>query len=130
MFKLQIVHRFVLAPLLLGALASPCLAQSRGGNDCFLARNVSNFSSPDASTVYLRVGANQFWKLDLMENCLRLTRRGHIGIRANGASPWICRPIQATITNRTPGATRRCSVTGMRRLTPDEVAAIPSGLRP
>lgn len=124
------VRRFALALFLLSPLASPALAQAAGRNECILSSNVQSFNAPDNSTVYLRVGVNEIWKLGLMNNCLELPWRLNIGLKTTGTGPWICRPIQATIINSGAGIPHRCPVISMHRLTADEVAALPKGVKP
>jgi hypothetical protein len=126
------VSPLALIPLLLTALAGPSLAQGSGRHDnqCLLATNVVNFSAPDDHTVYLRAGVNEIWKLTLMNSCLELPWRLNIGLKATGTSPWICQPVEATIINHGAGIPHRCPVISMHRLTPDEVAALPKGVKP
>lgn len=132
MFKSPMVRCLALAPLVLGAAAGPALAQGSGrtDNSCILSSNVQNFSAPDSSTVYLRVGVNQIWRLGLMNDCLELPWRLDIGLKTTGTGPWICAPIQATIINHGAGVPHRCPVISMHRLTPEEVAALPKGVKP
>lgn len=132
MFQSPTARCLSLVSLLLGALASPALAQGSGRHDnqCILSTMVQNFNAPDNQTVYLRVGVNEIWKLGLMNNCLELPWRLNIGLKTTGISPWICQPVEATIINHGAGIPHRCPVISMHRLTPDEVAALPKGTRP
>lgn len=119
------------AVLAAGSLAAPAEAQGAHRNaQCFLSSNVQNFSAPNSRTVYIRVGVDEIWRLDLMSECLDLPFRQHLGFERTGGDPWICQPIQATIVSREAGIPQRCPVTAMHRLTPDEVAALPKALRP
>ena len=123
-----------LRALILSATLSACgagvtQAQPNGGQ-CLLSTNVENFSAPDTHTVYLRVGANQIWRLDLMNDCLELPNRLNIGLQATGGDPWICKPIQATIMNQGVAVPHRCPVRALHLLTPAQVAALPKRDRP
>jgi hypothetical protein len=117
--------------LLFATAAAPAFAQGskQHGDQCFLSSNVNNFSAPDDHTVYLRVGVNEIWKLGLMNDCLELPWRLSIGLQATPGDPWICHPIDATIISRGAGP-HRCPVISMHHLTPDEVAALPKGVKP
>ena len=102
----------------------------RASSQCFLSRNVENFSAPDNRTVFIRVGVNEIWRLSLMNDCLDLPFRQNLGFESAGGDPWICSPIQATVVTRAGGIPHRCPVSAMRHLTPDEAASLPKGVRP
>ena len=99
---------------------------SKQDNQCFYRRNINGFSAPNDRTLYIRVGVHDIFRLDLMSDCTGLTFREDIGISDEpGGDPFICSPLQATITYREGGIRDRCPVTAMHRLTPEEIAAIP-----
>jgi hypothetical protein len=105
-------------------------AAAAAGSDCFLQRNISNFSAPDDRTVYVRVGVKDIWRLDLMTSCTGLTFRNSFALQGSPTGPWICHPLDATVIIRNTGITQRCPVTAIHHLTPDEAAALPKKLRP
>ena len=85
----------------------------------------------------LLVGSNQrdeslfdIYRLDLMTDCPELSFRQRIQFTHVGGSSSICSPIDLTIQFRQAGARRLCPVSDMRKLRPDEVAALPKRLRP
>jgi Family of unknown function (DUF6491) len=125
-------RRLILVPLLLAAMAGPSLAEGSGRHDnqCLLSTNVVSFNAPDDHTVYLRASVNEIWKLGLINNCLELPWRLNISLRKTGTGPWICQPVEATIINHGAGIAHRCPVVSMHRLTPEEVAALPKGVKP
>lgn len=92
---------------------------------CIARRNINGFSAPDDRTVYIRAGVNQYFRLDLMNDCLNLSFRQSIGFDNRPNRNWICTPLEATIVYRGNGIRQRCPVKAMRKLTPDEVAAVP-----
>ena len=110
--------------------AGSSLAAGRHDNRCILSTMVESFNAPDTQTVYLRVGVNEFWKLGLQNNCLELPYRLNVGLKVTGTSPWICSPVEATIINHGAGIPHQCPVISMHRLTRDEAAALPKGVRP
>jgi hypothetical protein len=100
---------------------------------CFWIRNIWNFAANDTRTLYLRVGGNQVWALSLFANCLQLDWVHHVGIRNRGAGSNICEGVNPGIdvVIRDVGIGRQsCPVTAVRKLTPDEVAALPPLARP
>ncbi len=124
----------LLAPALCGAalwIAAPAASGANAHDACFARSEVESFSAPDDHTVYLRVGVNQDYRLDLMTNCLDLTFREGIGLEDQPASAFICSPLEATVVYRAAGGIRqRCPVTAIHKLTPQEVAALPRKDRP
>jgi hypothetical protein len=67
--------------------------------------------------------------MQLMGPCPDIDWSERIGIQATG-SGWICSGIDATIIAPSPIGPRRCPVTAITELTPQEVAALPPGQRP
>ncbi|HEY1426654.1 MAG TPA: DUF6491 family protein [Caulobacteraceae bacterium] len=100
---------------------------------CFWIRDVNNFAAVDTTTLYVRVGVSQVWRLNLFADCFNLDWVHGIGLRNRGAGGSVCE-------GRTPGlevvvrdvavGRQRCPVTDVRRLTPAEIAALPKGARP
>jgi hypothetical protein len=119
------------AAAVVGLSAAPAAAQPGARQDqCFLSSNINGFHAPDDHTVYIRVGVNDIYRLDLMGHCADLTFRQGFGLESTPGDPWICQPIQAEIVYRETGIPMRCPVTGIHRLTPAELAALPKGDRP
>ena len=106
--------------------SQPAPATSKRDNQCFYRRNINGFNAPDERTLYIRVGVNEVWRLDLMNDCTGLTFRQDIGISDEPAGDaFICSPLQATVTYREGGIRERCPVTALRRLTPEEISVLP-----
>ncbi len=120
--------RISLAAVLFMAATTPVAAAA--ANACFARHEVNGFSAPDDHTVYLRVGVSQIYRLDLMGDCIDLSFRQAIGLEDRPASAWICSPLDATIVYRATGIPERCPVKGLRRLTPEEIKALPKRDRP
>jgi len=128
-----------LAIALLGAAmaVTPTLPQAQppspprsdaGARQCFYANDINNYTTEGERTVYLRVGVREIFRLDLMTDCPELGFRQDIEFRHVGGSS--SSPIDLTIQFHQPGARRLCAVSDMRKLSPDEVAALPRRLRP
>ncbi len=100
---------------------------------CFWVRNADGFAANDTTTLYLRVGMNQVWELKLFSNCLNLDWVHHLGIRSRGAGSNVCEgtnPGIDVVVRDVAVGRQSCPVTGVRKLTPDEVAALPKNARP
>jgi hypothetical protein len=114
--------------LIAGAAAASTAAAA--GRDCFLQRNINNFAAPDNRTLYVRVGARDVYRLDLMTNCVGLTFRNGITLKGSPTGGWICNPIDATVILRRPGMNQRCPVSAIHHLAPAEILALPKRARP
>jgi hypothetical protein len=113
---------------LMGAALSfaPAALAAASRDTCFARSEVESFSAPSDHTVYLWVGVNRIYRLDLMTSCLDLTFRQGIGLEDQPAGAFVCSPLEATIVYRAAGGIRqRCPVKAIHQLTPAEVAATP-----
>ena len=136
MKRLATLATLATAAALLAGLCVSAAAQSppKQHPACFWERSIRNYAANDTSRVYLRVGGNQVFELTLFANCLKLNWVHRLGIRSRGASSNICEGRNPGIDivvhdSGIPGG-RRCPVTGVRSLTPEEVAALPPLARP
>ena len=129
----------VLAGLLAAGAASSADTQSNkaersdaGGNptrSCFFARNISSWAPQDDTTVNLRVNVNDYYQLKLLGPCNDLNWDQAIGLEHRGTS-WICDGLDAVIVTSGRSGPRRCPATSVRKLTPEEVAALPKKAKP
>ena len=93
--------------------------------ECFFPRNVTSFSAPDDHTVYLRVGASSYYKLDLAGICHNLTFAQGVELQSYRGAVAICSPLDAQVIVRLSGAfPDRCPMLSMHKLSPPEVAAL------
>jgi hypothetical protein len=100
-------------------------SQSHSGNQCFYTRNINGFRAPNDHTLYVRVGVNEIYRLDLMTDCTGLTFRQGIGLQSTPGDPWICSAIQATVVYRDTSIRNICPVNSIHKLSPGEVASLP-----
>ena len=118
----------------LGALTATPLAKaepSKGDSarQCFYERNINNFTVPGNRLVYIRVGVADVYRLDLMTDCPEITFRQDLGF-SRSASGNICSAVDMQIRFQQNGVRRICQVSDLRKLSPDEVAALPKRDRP
>lgn len=126
--------RHIAAIALLAAAASPALAAdpakaAPAKRQCFLASNVTNYSAVDERTVNVRVGVNDVYELKLFSRCPDIDWSHKIGLISRGGS-WICDGFDATIIVDSTIGPQRCTVDKVRKLTPDEVAALAPKAKP
>ncbi len=121
--------------LLLAAAAAPLCANAAdkpAKDQCFWSRNVTSFAAPDDHTVYVKVNMRDVYRLDLMISCPEVDWNQRVGLEStHGAGGSICGPLDAQIISRATGiGAQRCPVKAMRKLTPDEIAALPKRAKP
>lgn len=124
--------------LVLVATGPACAADSKGtggtggsaGRQCFYARNVNGFAAQSDRIVNVRVGVRDVYQFELFAPCPDVRWNQALGLQTRGGSNFICSGLDAEIISRTPIGPQRCPVTNIRKLTPEEVAALPRGARP
>ena len=124
----------VLAALSLGACVAtmPPAPVTQASAECFSSTEWNGWSSPADDVIYLRVRNNDFYRVDLVPGSgRRLDSGGQFIISETRGSGRICTAndldlaMADTLGFRTPLFPRT-----LRKLTPEEVAALPPGDRP
>jgi hypothetical protein len=101
------------------AEAQPAPSQT---NTCFQASQIENTRVVGAHTLYIRTSARTFYRMDFANDC-DSESNGPLIVHPVDNSGQICSAIGVDISVRETG--QRCIATGLARLSPDEVAAIP-----
>ena len=102
-------------------------AQTR---DCFYVGTIRGFSAVDDETVNLRVGGrNDIVQIKLFAPSNDLKFANGVALISRGGS-FICSKLDATLVVPGPAGPQRYPVTSIRRLTAQEVAALPAKQRP
>ena len=97
---------------------------------CFYTRNVTSFAAPDDRTLYVRVGVRDVYKFDMFGPCPDIDWNQRVALVSRYSS-WICNSMDAEVISHATGlGPQRCPVSHMRKLTPEEVAALPRRARP
>jgi Family of unknown function (DUF6491) len=115
-----------------GLPAAAVAAADAPAKSCFWTRDVRNFQSIDNRIVYIRVGSRDIWELQLRASCLNATWSRGVTLRSRGSSS-VCEGTShwlEIVSTRSGGPNRRCTVSAVRKLTTDEVTALPGGARP
>ena len=130
----------VMIPSLLAACAptsgdaGPSGSGARAERQCFNVSQVDNFRQGRISEVYLKVGRNDVYRLDAAGGCNDLDFANRLAILPDGAGlsgSRLCTDDWARLV--VPGSTTPASVCRVRiskRLTAEEVAALPAAYRP
>lgn len=122
----------VVLALLLPASAAAAKEQNPA-RDCFISSAWRGWSAPQgADALYLRVNANDIYRVDLTPGT-RVHRYGsdYLVNQVRGSS-WICSALDLdlALVDYSGGFRRGIVATNLRRLTPQEAAAIPREDRP
>lgn len=98
---------------------------------CFWIRSVDSFRSVENRTVYVRANMHDVYELKLFAPCLDVDWTHNIGLRSRGSSS-VCEGTgnAVEIVVRSTAHHQRCQVSNIRKLTSDEVAALPPAARP
>jgi hypothetical protein len=123
--------------LIAGVLAATTLAAAlpagaQPGRSCFFATQWYGWKAPDDHTVYLNVGNNRVFKVDLAGACPALTT-GDAKIVSidRGSDGIICSPLDLDLhVSLGDHILTACIVHGLSELTPDQISAIPKNQRP
>jgi hypothetical protein len=124
-----------LAALALALAAGAAHADTPGkasGRDCFLSNNWRNWTvSPSGDTLYLRVNVNDVFQVDLTPHSNVRKYPGSFLVNRVRGSNWICSALDLDLTlSNSTGMRQPIIARSLRRLTPQEVAALPRRLRP
>ena len=114
------------------APAAPAQPHADSRNDsCFRLSMLSNWRPDGDRRIYLRVGVNTFYRVDLAARCTSLPYEGnHLVISPTPGSDMICRPLDLDLKVSENGVREPCFVKSITRLTPEEAAAIPRKAKP
>jgi hypothetical protein len=98
---------------------------------CFLANEVDSYTPGPDGFVNVRVGHDRWFGLHLSSDCPSMDWLMQIAIRPRDSN-WLCEDQGSYLIAPDPaGLNRSCYVSGIRRLTPDEVALLrPAMARP
>lgn len=98
---------------------------------CFFPRDARSFRAPDADTLYVGVRRDEVFELDATGFCQDIDFANQIAIVSrNGVSRLCTGDFADLVVPSLAEGSARCNVRVVRRLTPEEEAALPSRDRP
>lgn len=112
------------------------MADASGGGgqtprQCFDSDRLTNFTVDDTHTVYVEAANRDVYELQIAGGCNQLDSAFGLQITpSTGGSSRLCIGEAANIRAGTTGTTGPCRARVSRMLTPEQVAALPSRLRP
>jgi hypothetical protein len=108
------------------ALALPAQAGEPNGF-CINVRTLGNHTTDGSHTLYFDDGRRSVYRATMHNNCFSgTTSSDPIVLRDRPSTGRICTPLDLDVTT----INARCIVDSLTRLTPEEAAALPRGLRP
>jgi hypothetical protein len=122
--------------MMAGALAATALAAglpatAQPGHSCFHVTEWYGWKASDDHTVFLNVGGNRVFRLDMAGSCPLTVGDSRIVSVDRSGSGLVCSPLDLDIhVSQGGGISTGCIVSGMSELTPDQIAALPKNLRP
>ena len=100
---------------------------SRG--QCFWSHSVNGFASSDPRTVNIRVGVKDVYQFEMFGRCNDVDWNQRIALVSRGSN-YICSGLDAEIISPTSIGPQRCPVRKIRKLTAEEIKALPKRARP
>ncbi len=104
-------------------------APADNGRSCFRGADVTSWSDVDQTTINLRVGVRDYYQVKLLGPCGDIDWDLKIALRSRG-SDFICSGLDAEIVASSPLGPITCPASSIRRLTADEIKAMPARQRP
>ena len=114
--------------LALGAATAAAAQTQLPARQCFTSRNVNNFAQQDHRTVNIRVGVRDFYQLTTLQDCRDVGFAQGIALRSQ--SQFICSGLDVEIVVPESIGPRVCQVQSIRKLTDEEVKALPKRAQP
>jgi len=102
---------------------------AKPARQCFWTHQVTNFASSDSRIVNLRVGVKDIYQLEMFGRCNDVDWSQKIAVVSRGGSN-ICSGLDAEIIAPSTIGPQRCPVRSVRKLTVEEVKALPDRARP
>ena len=116
------------AALVLAILpAGGASAAAKPNGDCFLSNQWQGWSAPgDGDFLYLRVFLHDIWKVELTPGTHVRRFPDYFLVNEVRGSPWICSRLDLDLTLADRNGYRQPLIAqSLRKLTPEEAAAIP-----
>lgn len=107
----------------------PDTVETKPQRSCFWARNANGFAAADEKTVNIRVGVKDVYQFEMLGRCTDIDWSQKIALVSRGSSS-ICTGLDAEIVTNSALGPQRCPVRAVRKLTPQEVAALTPRARP
>jgi hypothetical protein len=102
---------------------------AHAAEQCFYMSNIQNSRAADDHTVYIRVGVDEIYRMDMQYPCTDL-QNSKLIVRSVSGSGQICKAVDVDLKVGDQGFRSACVARSITRLTPDEAAALPRKIKP
>src|SRR3569833_2008630 len=121
----------ILAAVAALGMAAPAFAATDATRNCFRAHDWQDWKAPDDKTILVRVNQLDVWRIGLSGGERMITDdTNHLITNFHGGD-WICHPIDLSHMKVSDGhVTLPLFVNSLTKLTPEQVALIPTKDRP
>jgi hypothetical protein len=117
--------------LLVVAGAQAGRADETKAQDCFPLMQWRGWKAPNPEMIYIKVGNSKVYEIDLAEHNSFLRAPGMHLISHSRGSDWVCSPLDLDLQlSSFPGIPEHLFVKSLRKLNPEEIAAIAPDDRP
>jgi len=116
-------------PATAGATPDAKAAAKPTRNQCFWTRNVTGFAAADEHTLNVRVNVKDVYQFEMFGPCPDIDWNQRIALVSRSGSS-ICDGMDAEVITHSALGPQRCQVRSVKKLTPEEIAALPKRGRP
>lgn len=95
---------------------------------CFNGKAIRGVNRAGGKILYVQSRQGSIYGLELAETCVALNAAQNISVRSSGGDV-VCVRGSAEMVVQTPAGARRCSVAGVRTLTPREMSVLSTARR-
>jgi hypothetical protein len=121
----------LIASAILGAASLVLAGSTEAATPCFFINQWEGWKAPNDHTIYLGVNAREVYEVDLAGGSDLLRDPDARLISLSEGPDTVCAPVDLQLTVATLGGVREPLIAKrLRKLTPEEVAAIPKRYRP
>lgn len=107
-------------------LAPPAAVSRHEAPACFYANQWQGWRALDARAMLIRVNMKEIWRVEFAQECPAMLAPGVHWISKFRGGDLVCGPIDLDLTVAdTTGFREACIVTGLKKLSPDEITRIP-----
>jgi hypothetical protein len=129
--------RNLLSAILLTGLSAGALIAAPAANaepaQCFYSHDWDGWkATPDSKTIFIKVGVNQIYRIDLARECLTLQAPRAQLLTDTPGNSAICTALDLNlrVADGLGGSKVSCIPSDLHRLSKEEAAALPKNLRP
>ena len=112
--------------------ATSAAAADKAASRCFRMQDIRNHTVGDDHTLYLSIGGQSVYHLEMSNNCLGGSSSSDAIVLKERGSSSICQAIDLDISATVSGGglSSRCIVDTLIQLTPAQVSALPKKVKP